>query len=484
MGRGIRGANRIVPTVLAAALCAGLSAAALLGRDAQTDPPPGPASEDDVAAAVLADELEAYLWRHVLAPRFPAAVDAERGGFHARFARDWTRLPDRHRFVVYQARMTWTAAAVVLARPDRREEYLPFVRHGTAFLRDAQWDREHGGFHTTVRLDGTPDPGVWSVKIAYGQAFALYALAAAHRATGDPEPLELARRSLAWIEKHLREGDTGYRGGVMSDGRPLPFDPTDVQPPMDAMGTPSGYRDMNAHIHLLEAYTELLRAWPDPELRRRTRALFELLRDRFFARPGCLHAFLDPEGRPVPGPVSFGHDVETAYLFLDAAEVLGLGARERERTREVAGRLVDHALAWGWNTRTGQFCDHGSGLFPPRECSVEWWVQFEAVNALSLMDSLHGRRTPRYREAMRTTWRFTRETLTDHEHGGYFARLDARGGLDREKSHDWMASYHAARALLLTVGRLRSGAEGAAAGEAGRQSGQEATAPRAPGVRQ
>jgi hypothetical protein len=49
----------------------------------------------------LADELDAYLVRHVLAPRYPAAVDREHGGFHARFAPDWTRQPDRRRFVVY-----------------------------------------------------------------------------------------------------------------------------------------------------------------------------------------------------------------------------------------------------------------------------------------------------------------------------------------------------------------------------------------------
>jgi hypothetical protein len=68
----------------------------------------------------LADELDAYLVRHVLTPRYPAAVDREHGGFHARFAPDWTRQPDRRRFVVCQARMTWTAASVALARPALR----------------------------------------------------------------------------------------------------------------------------------------------------------------------------------------------------------------------------------------------------------------------------------------------------------------------------------------------------------------------------
>jgi mannobiose 2-epimerase len=118
-----------------------------------------PALATPAGRRALAGELDAYLARHVLAPRYPAAVDRERGGFHARFAPDWSPQEDRRRFVVYQARMTWTPAAVALARPALREEHLGYARHGVAFLRDRMWDAAHGGFHTSVLLDGTPDPG-------------------------------------------------------------------------------------------------------------------------------------------------------------------------------------------------------------------------------------------------------------------------------------------------------------------------------------
>jgi mannobiose 2-epimerase len=403
--------------------------------------------------SALADELDAYLVRHVLAPRYPAAADRERGGFHAHFAPDWTRQPDRRRFVVYQARMTWTSAAVALARPALREEHLGYLQHGVAFLRDRMWDGAHGGFHTSVLLDGTPDPDE-PVKTAYGQAFAVYALAVAHRATGDPATLELARKEYAWVEEHYRDrGRPGYRGGVERDGAPLPFDPDNVAPPMDAMGTPSAYHDMNAHIHLLEAWSELLRERPDPGLRESTRGLFELVRDRFVAEPGNLHLFLDPRGNPVPGPVSFGHDVETAFLLLEAADALGVP--EEPATQRVARRLVNHALAWGWNAQTGQLYERGFALGPAFDRSIEWWGQFELVNALSLMDALHGARTPLYRDALEKAWRFTREKLTDPAHGGVCQSVDAAGRVNPAKSHDWMAAYHTARALLLTSGRLR-----------------------------
>jgi cellobiose epimerase len=411
----------------------------------------GPGAQ--AARTALADELDAYLLRHVLAPRYPASVDRERGGFHAHFAPDWTRQPDRRRFLVYQARMTWTAAAVALARPALREEHLAYARHGVAFLRERMWDDANGGFHASVLLDGTPDPGE-PVKAVYGQAFAVYALAVAHRATGDPAALDLARRAQRWVEERHRDpGRPCYRGGVGRDGSPLPFDPDEVAPSLDAVGTPSGYHDMNAHIHLLEAWSELLREWPDPALREATRRLFELVRDRFVAEPGNLHLLLDPRGRPVPGPVSFGHDVETAFLLLEAAEALGVP--EDARARRAARRLVDHALAWGWNPETGQLHELGFGLRPAFDRSIQWWAQFELVNALSLLDTLHADETPRYREALRKAWRFILSRLTDAERGGVFHGVDAEGRVSPAKSHDWKATYHTARALLLTSDRLR-----------------------------
>jgi mannobiose 2-epimerase len=228
---------------------------------------------------------------------------------------------------------------------------------------------------------------------------------------------------------------------------------------MDALGLPSAWHDMNSHIHLLEAWTELLREWPDPRLRESARGLFELVRDRFVAEPGNLHLFLDPRGHPVPGPVSFGHDVETAFLLLEAAEALAMP--DDAKTHRVARRLVNHALAWGWNPTTGQLYERGWALAPAFDRSISWWAQLELVNALSLMDALHGVRTPVYRDALEKAWRFTRETLLDGVHGGIFQGVDAEGRVDRTKSHDWMATYHAARALVLTSDRLRGQAAGA-----------------------
>jgi mannobiose 2-epimerase len=397
--------------------------------------PPAPAAAESRQA--LAAELDAYLWTHVLTPRFPQCVDKEHGGFHVNYARDWTPLEDRSRFVVYQARVAWTAATVARLRPEARNEYLPYVRHGVRYLADVMWDREHGGFHTHVDLAGRavePDS-----RPVYGQAFAIYGLAAAHAATGDAEPLDLAKRAWRVVEDRYRDSlGPGYRsavGEVSIDG-------------------PAAHRTMNDHIHLLEACAELLRSWPDPELRKRTEELLAFVRDRLFVEPGCLYLALWPDGRVVPAPVSFGHDVETAFLMIEAEEALG--REPSPATLRAARMLVDHALARGYDPARGQLFEYGSAYGPPIDRSIQWWAQFEAFHAFQLMDERFGREDARYGTAFTKAWALARDAFADPKYPGVCPQMDERGEVRCDsKSHNWSASYHTARALLFTADRLR-----------------------------
>ena len=100
------------------------------------------AQEDDTGARIrniLREDLTAH-W-------YPRALDKEHGGFHQNLARDWSVRPSDSKFLVYQARMTWTAAAYAELARERRDEYLGYARHGLACLDTVMRDNEHGGFH-------------------------------------------------------------------------------------------------------------------------------------------------------------------------------------------------------------------------------------------------------------------------------------------------------------------------------------------------
>ncbi len=113
-----------------------------------------PARQDSPASQTAAEtrnEIRGLLGDELTTRWYPRAVDHQHGGFHQSFARDWSPRPDDSKFLVYQARMTWTAAAYAEFDKARREEFLGYARHGLNCLDTVMRDREHGGFHFDCR---------------------------------------------------------------------------------------------------------------------------------------------------------------------------------------------------------------------------------------------------------------------------------------------------------------------------------------------
>jgi mannobiose 2-epimerase len=348
--------------------------------------------------------------------------------------------------------------------------FLARARHGARFLRDAMWDREHGGFFWLVTRDGTPkaEPEGRIVKQAYGTAFAIYALAAHHDVTRDPEALRLAREAFRWLDRHAHDPvHGGYFNYMERDGTPMRAG-FRADPP----------KDQNSSIHILEAYAELYQVWPDPTLRARLEEMLALVRDRIRVDPGYLTLFHTADWRPVSwrdsseaarradryfhDHVSFGHDVETAYLLLEASHVLG--RHDDAATHRAAKQMVDHALRHGWDDAAGGFYEAGYYYRDrPGHTLVQdtknWWAQAEGLNTLLLMAERYPDDPMRYMDRFRALWAYVDTHLIDHARGGWY-----EGGLDREphrregpKGHIWKATYHESRAYMNVVRRLEGG---------------------------
>lgn len=392
---------------------------------------------------------------------YPRTVDRERGGFVAHFENDWSpaSAAKQSKHIVFQSRQTWTAAVTAMRRPALADRFIPIARHGADYLMNTMWDREHGGFFWELDLEGRPLGH--TEKHGYGQAFAIYALAAAGQATGDDAMIDAAYACFDWLEKHAHDPEHGgYFEQYRRDGSiihaPRDGEGAGRATGEDLMGIRLGHKSMNTHIHLLEAFTQLYHARPTPRLRERLVEMIAIVRDRMAAEPGFLHWAFTPDWQPLPAPDSYGHDIEAAVLLLEAAEAIGAG--DDPRTRAVAKSLVDHPLKVAFDTHRGGLAEEGSITGELVKPGKIWWAQAETIHALAFAIDRFGDPDGRYMAALEKTWQFICDHMIDKQHGGWYLGLPADGTVGPDgsvKSMNWKASYHTARALMNASDALR-----------------------------
>ena len=418
----------------------------------------------------IADEIEHSIQTELLNKWYPQAMDTLHGGFLSTFTHDFKPTGDQNKMIVSQARHVWTASRAGMAYP-KESHYLKAAAHGVEFLKNVMWDKTYGGFHTLVDRQGNVISNDEQEKTAYGNAFGIYGLAAYVMATGDTAALSLAKKAFMWLENYSHDPvHKGYFQHLKRDGTVIRRD-SNVPSTSDL-----GYKDQNSSIHLLEAFTELYQVWPDPLVAERLKEMLFLIRDTITTERGFLTLFLTPDWKPVSfadsseevilkhhnlDHVSFGHDVETAYLMLEASHVAGI--KEDTATLRIAKKMVDHALDHGWDTVAGGFYDEGY-YFRDREGMTilrdtkNWWAQAEGLNTLLLMADLFPNDERRYFEKFKKMWNYIDQYLIDHEIGEWYP-----GGLDKQpqfktalKGHIWKACYHQYRSMENCVKRLRN----------------------------
>ncbi|HLT82478.1 MAG TPA: AGE family epimerase/isomerase [Cyclobacteriaceae bacterium] len=418
----------------------------------------------------LADTMEHLIRTGTLEKWYPQAVDTVYGGYLSGFSHDFQPVGNQDKFIVTQARHTWTNAKAAMRYPEV-QHYRKSAEHGFRFLRDVMWDKEHGGFHTLVDRQGNVKAeGGREIKTAYGNAFGIYGLAAYFAATGDSAGLELAKEAFLWLEEHSHDPvHKGYFQHLEADGTVV------VRPDTVESTAETGFKDQNSSIHLLEAFTELYQVWPDSLLRERLAEMLYLIRDTIVTPKGYLTLFLTPDWKPVTfrdsteevimhhhrlDHVSFGHDVETAYLMLEASHVLGI--ENDQQTHTVAKRMVDHALNNGWDEEVGGFYDEGYYFRDADTIRIirdtkNWWAQAEGLNTLLMMSELYPDDPLNYYEKFYKLWRYVDTYIIDHDHGDWYS-----GGIDKQpeyrtapKGGIWKGNYHQYRGVTHCVDRLR-----------------------------
>lgn len=378
-------------------------------------------------------ELHQELITDILPYWMHKTVDNEYGGFYGRIDGHNQLHNQANKGAVLNARILWTFSAAYNA--ERNPQYLDTARRAYTYIKEYFIDKEYGGIYWELDYTGKP---VNTRKQIYAQGFALYGFSEYYRASGEPEALELSKEFFHLIEKYAYDTvNGGYIEALDRHWQPI----ADLR--LSARDA-NEEKSMNTHLHILEPYTNLLRIWNDKTVvEAQKRLINDFMHHIVNPSTGHLKLFFDREWNSSYNIISYGHDIEAAWLLYEAAEVLG-DKRMFEEVSRMSVRIAQ--AAYEGLQPDGSMIYETDGDHTDKD--RHWWVQAETIVGSVYIYKVTG--DEKYLEVARRCWQYVKQNIIDHENGEWLWSIyaDGRPNMDDDKAGFWKCPYHNARMCL------------------------------------
>lgn len=372
-----------------------------------------------------------------LLPFWQALRDEEHGGYYGYMDFDLRLDRQAEKGCILNSRILWFFSEAAMTLKD--DSIVPYARHAYRFLRDRCLDRERGGVYWSVSYAGQP---LDETKHTYNQAFAIYALSAYYRLTGEGEALALAEELFDIIETRCADAG-GYLEAFTRDFRPASNEKLSENGVL-------AERTMNTLLHVFEGYSGLYQAGKSPQTAAALERILDIYAHKVYnPQLRRQEVFFDRDYHTLIDLTSYGHDIESSWLIDWGTALLGRPALTAE-IAAINSDLADSVLRAAFNGSLANECERGAV-----DAHRVWWVQAEALLGFVNEFNKHPDRTD-CRDAAASLWRYIVEKVEDHRPGGeWFWRLDAAGEPDREKPvvEPWKCPYHNGRMCMELIRR-------------------------------
>lgn len=367
--------------------------------------------------------------------------DHENGGFLGKIDNNNIITPDSPKGSVLNARILWSFAAAY--NYDSQPQYLETAERAYHYIAEHFVDNNYGGVYWTVDAQGNP---LDTKKQVYAIAFTIYAFSEYFIASGR----EVARDHAVELYQDLIKYSLDKEKGGYFEAFGQQWEPISDLRLSDKDANEK--KTMNTHLHVLEAFANLYRIWPDEELKTRiTDLLKNFILHIIDAETGHLKLFFDEDWNSKSVIISYGHDIEAAWLLLEAAEII--------EDSDWIARLKDIAVKMAYATIEG--IDKDGGLWYEKDPSADhiikekhWWVQAEAM--VGFYNAWQISADPIFLERFERIWDYTQQHIIDHENGEWFWGIGPDGSVmaGEDKAGLWKCPYHNSRACIEILKRL------------------------------
>lgn len=367
------------------------------------------------------------------------SIDETNGGFVGQRNFYNELVPNAHKGIILNARLLWTFSAI--GNFNEAYKTAPLADRAFHYLQAYFQDTKNGGVFW--ELDATGQP-VNTRKQIYAQAFTIYALSEYYLLSGNKQAKDWALSIFQLIEQHaFDKTKNGYVEAFAADWASID-DMRLSEKDLNAAKT------MNTHLHILEAYTTLFQVTQKEVVRQQLENLIGLFLDKFYNRNNQhFRLFFDEEWKHLDTNASFGHDIETIWLLVEAAKAtnnLALIERTQAICEPVSTTFITEAFS-----QDGAIINEKNLKTHELDTDRHWWPQVEAMVGLYYTYSITQKMD--FLQPIYAIWEYTKSHIIDHQNGEWFFRVDAQNKpyTNEDKLSMWKCPYHNSRACMILL---------------------------------
>lgn len=389
----------------------------------------------------LKAELTAELYS-ILSYWSDHTIDEKNAGFVGQIDENNQIIADAEKGSVLNARILWTFSSSY--QLSKNENHKNNAKRAFEYLSTHFYDAEFGGLFWSIHTDTSPKD---TKNQIYALAFAIYGLSEYYVISKEKKALEMAINLYQKIQKHSYDPiNKGYLEAFTRDWQNI----ADLRlSDKDA----NEKKTMNTHLHLVEGYANLYKVWKDETLRTVIIELLETIEAHFINQEtGHLHLFFNENWVEKPAVISYGHDIEAAWLLQQCAEIVG--------DENLIANYKKYAIQMTNATLEGIDTDGGLWYeFDPETNQLttekHWWPQAELLIGFYNSYQLTG--DENYLEVVFKNWEFIKKHIIDTQNGEWHWGIHQDYSLiKKDKAGFWKCPYHNSRACLELINRIEN----------------------------
>ena len=368
-------------------------------------------------------------------------IDDQNGGFVGQINFNDHLISNAEKGSVLNARILWTFSASYQITKNKNHKKL--ADRAFDFLASYFYDTQFGGLFWSINEDKTPKD---TKNQIYALAFAIYGLSEYYVISKEEKALEIAKNLYFKIQEHSYDPiNKGYFEAFTRNWQPI----DDLR--LSAKDA-NEKKTMNTHLHIIEGYVNLYKVWKDEKLLKVIIELLETIEKYFInTETGHLRLFFDENWKEKPDVISYGHDIEAAWLLQQCAELSGdetLIANYRKYAIQIA-----EATKEGFDTDGGLWYE-----FDPEKNELiaekHWWPQAEALIGFYNAYQLTGKEE--YLDIVYKNWKFIKKHILDQRNGEWvWGIYHDYSIMQKDKAGFWKCPYHNGRACIELIQRIQ-----------------------------